>query len=81
MSCIEDAPQSSQTEEVTKHVVTSIADQLETDPLSLPPLARTVDLDALVAVVGSDAVTEVSFTYDGHEVVVDGSGRVNVTDE
>jgi hypothetical protein len=52
------------------------------DPVDLPPLQETVDVDALERLVDSadnDALT-VTFDYCGYEVTVDGDGDVSVED-
>lgn len=60
-------------------VVSAVARATNTDPLSLEPrLCDVVDPDALERVVESEAVSAVTFDYDGHTVVVDGDGTVTV---
>lgn len=64
-------------------VVTAVASVTGEDPCDLPPLARTVDPDALNVLLSSAAVadeTTVQFEYAGQTVVVRGSGEVELYD-
>lgn len=67
-------------------VVTAVADAAATSPLSLDPLARTIDPDALDSLVerlslGSDGTTgTVEFVYHGYDVTVFGDGAVAVSE-
>lgn len=61
-------------------IVREVATVDGVDPAELtPPLYEVIDpdaLDAMVQTVGSDVTVE--FTYRGHAIRVDGSGRVAV---
>lgn len=61
-------------------IVTEIATREGVEPTDLPPLARTVDPDALSTLVdpGSDRSVSVEFTYQGYEVRVEPGGSVHV---
>jgi hypothetical protein len=62
-------------------IVEAVAEAEGVEPVTLdPPLAEVVDPDAVERLVeGSTASDlEVRFTYRGHDVVVDDSGRVQV---
>jgi hypothetical protein len=63
----------------TSHrVVEALATARDVDPLRLnPPLYEVVDVEALDRLVKT-GVTRVTFTYEGHEVRVDGDGTVAV---
>lgn len=47
-------------------------------PESLPPLYDTVDPDALNMLVDGGGDLRLTFTYDGHDVTLDGDGTVTV---
>jgi hypothetical protein len=62
-------------------VVEAVAAAREAEMVEMPPLQRSVDMDALDALLesaprGQDV--RVSFMYDGVPVTVDGAGRVEV---
>lgn len=62
-------------------IVDAVAEAEGVEPVTLdPPLAEVVDPDAVERLVeGSTASDlEIRFTYRGHDVVVDDSGRVQV---
>lgn len=69
-------------ESVTTSVIVSVAAVAGAEPTALPPLQRTVDADALEAVVESahEADTEltVSFGYAGYHVSVGGDGSIRI---
>ncbi|OVE85225.1 HalOD1 output domain-containing protein [Natronolimnobius baerhuensis] len=57
-------------------VITAVANRQGCDPSDLPPLYDAIDPDALDAVFDSTRADgarqgRLSFTYDGHEVVID----------
>lgn len=66
--------------DVAARVVTAVADAEELSPMDLDlPLYEVVDPDALERLVEStDAALEVTFSYLGREVTVDGCGAVSV---
>lgn len=74
------APKETAGDHVASQIITAIADQTATDALDLPPLHEAVDVDALVALVQSEGTSRVVFSYQGHEVDVDGHGNVRVSD-
>lgn len=65
-------------------VVTAVAAARETDPIDLPPLYDSIDVDALDAIVDGaqdrpdDVEGRVSFTYAGLEIAVDFDGWIQV---
>jgi len=68
-------------EPVSEAVVNAVAAAAGTSVLELPPLARTVDPDALEVLVESmsaDPENSVSFAYAGYDVTVTSSGTVDV---
>ncbi|WP_135830284.1 HalOD1 output domain-containing protein [Halorussus halobius] len=82
----------SPSESLSEGVIAAVAAASDTDPLSLvradegdfEPLYSVIDPDALDAIFhGSDSGSRasdgrVTFTYHGHEVQVDGDGRITV---
>lgn len=70
------------------HFVTNVTEAVASsegvDPVELPPLQHTVDCDALECLVESFAPDErgrmarIELSYCGHDVVVNGEGRVQV---
>ena len=64
---------------VSTTVVQAVADARGTAQLALPPLADTVDPDALDALCAEGrAPSSVAFDYAGHRVQVAGDGTVTV---
>jgi len=69
---------------VVEEIATAVAEREGVDPVELrPPLASVVDpesLDRLVASAATDTVEdlEIRFTYQGHEVVVEADGSVEL---
>lgn len=65
-------------------VVQLVAIASDRDPVDLPPLARSVDTDALDAVVDSTLVegdeksVRVSFEYGGYRIVIEPNGVVRL---
>jgi len=70
---------------VAESVVTTVATATDSDPNALDPLYRTVDTDALDALVGGTeshpADLTVSFPYSGHLVVIDGDGSIRLYEQ
>lgn len=62
-------PDAEKGEAVSVSVVQRVADELDADPIALPPLYRTIDPDFLDALPEWGPV-EVAFTYCDHEVTV-----------
>lgn len=74
-------------EPISVRIVRRVAEREGVDPSSLePPLQQVIDPDALESLFrrpgGRPAALagSVEFAYNGHEVVVDSSGDVTVTD-
>ncbi|MDG5762002.1 hypothetical protein QA600_22050 [Natronococcus sp. A-GB1] len=62
-------------------VVSAVADAAGTDPLELPPLSKAINPEALNDLVGaerSSGLESVSFAYAGYDVVVSGTGDIEV---
>lgn len=62
-------------------VVEAVADASGKDPISLPPLQQSVDVDAMNELLGTaDDSTEIvlSISYADHVVVIDGDGTISV---
>lgn len=64
---------------VAEAVVESVAAETDTDALSLPPLAETLDPDALNALVEGLEDGRVAFRYAGCDVTVESDGTVQAT--
>jgi len=70
---------------VSERVVMAVSEARDTDPLELPPLYDVVDPDALDALFASGAGESqagpgnVTFVFDGCEVIVHSDGEVDVT--
>ncbi|GAA0681389.1 HalOD1 output domain-containing protein [Natronoarchaeum mannanilyticum] len=63
-------------------IVDAVAEAEDVEPAALnPPLAEVVDPDALETLLEEPTASEleIRFTYRGHEVVVDESGRVQIS--
>nr|WP_273742503.1 HalOD1 output domain-containing protein [Natrinema soli] len=62
-------------------VVSAVADAEDVDPVELPPLYEAIDPEALNDLCTSrsgSSVGKVEFQYAGHDVVVRGTGEVEV---
>lgn len=68
---------------ITTTLVYSVAAVAGVEPTALPPLHRSLDADALEAILGStrDGEVTVTFTYAGYRVTAhsDGSLRIGET--
>ncbi|WP_225336026.1 HalOD1 output domain-containing protein [Halomicrobium urmianum] len=74
------------TTSLSRAVIDRIAEAENTDPLDLDPLYEVIDpdaLDALPSRIDEDQQSNcrVSFTYHGHKVIADSSGKVMLADE
>lgn len=70
-----------QSELVSTNIVMSVAAVEESEPTELPPLASSVDPDALDDLFGDGVCGRVSFSYAGYEVTIRGEGRLEITPE
>lgn len=61
-------------------LVDAVAAATNNSPTDLPPLYRTVDVDALDAVIsnGASSAAEISFSYAGTEVRLTAAGDIHV---
>lgn len=68
--------------EPSEAVVQQVANSKDVDALDLPPLYRTIDPEALDALVESDGSggteLDIEFVYHGYDVTVTGEGVVRV---
>jgi len=66
-------------------IIATLADVMDTDPVTLSPLHSTVDPDALDALVRvrneTSGDTHVTFTHEGHAITVHSYGVVAITAE
>ena len=80
-----DRGRATSTADVTAVIVRTVAEREGTDPMALPPLYDSVDVEALAAVIDSmdtePSAARVRFSYVGYTVTVDAAGRVMVDDE
>lgn len=67
-------------EPVATAVVSSVAAVAGVEPTALPPLQRSLDVDALEAVLGSarEGTATATFSYAGYRVTADSGGSVRV---
>lgn len=62
---------------VSLRLIKQVADVEQVDPGDLPPLGRTLDLDALDILIESASETlTVTFTVHGYDVIVTGNGSI-----
>ncbi|MHB9288789.1 HalOD1 output domain-containing protein [Halobacteriales archaeon Cl-PHB] len=66
-------------DELVVDVVEAVARSTDSDPLSLPPLNRSIDPEALDAIAEGAGLVELTFTYHGHLVTIDADGAVQVS--
>ncbi|MDG5821782.1 HalOD1 output domain-containing protein [Natronococcus sp. A-GB7] len=62
-------------------VISAVADAAGTDPLKLPPLSNVIDPEALNDLVDcgrNSALRSISFEYAGYDVIVSGTGDIQV---
>jgi len=64
-------------------IIATLADVMDTDPVTLSPLHSTVDPDALDALVharnGAHGDIHITFTHEGHEIRVHSYGVITIT--
>lgn len=60
-------------------ITEAVAESAGTDESALPHLERTIDTEALVAVLDADTMHDLTFSYYDHLVTVTGDGHVQVT--
>lgn len=66
------------TELVSTNVVLSVAAIEDASPTSLPPLAATVDPDAIDDLFVGDVEGRISFCYFGYDVTIHNDGRLSI---
>lgn len=69
---------------VSISIVTAVASRRDVDPTELPPLYEWIDPDALDSLFeptrsGGPRRGRLEFTYDGHDIVVECDGGVEIT--
>ena len=64
----------------SEEIVSAIVEHVDAEPGELRPVSRYVDPDALDALFGDDAGTEItlSFRYEGYRVAVDTTGLIQL---
>lgn len=65
---------------VPERIVTAVADAMDVEPTDLTPLYDTIDPDSLAAVLASESVDRVDFSYHGFDVTAHSDGRVELAD-
>ena len=69
-------------ESITTQVVRKVADIKGTDPTNLKtPLYEVVDPDALEVLCSKSDQIEISFSYEGYDVIVDTPSDVYIRDQ
>jgi hypothetical protein len=71
--------ESASVDELVVRITETVAHASNTDPLALPPLERSVDTEALAALVESDGLRDLTFSYHDHVVTIDGDGDIDLT--
>ena len=66
-------------ERVVDRILSAVADKEGCGKLDLPPLFEAVDPEALETLVEHEATFELTFTYNGYDIVFDDSGEIDVT--
>lgn len=66
---------------VSKQTIQKVSNKTNEDAVELPPLYDAIDPDALNRLIDGMSHGEVSFTYAGHEVVVDSDEEVRLGDQ
>lgn len=65
---------------LTTRIISELADQTDTDPFSLTPIAESIDPDALETLLtgsrGSDV--RVTFRHGGYQITVDSTGSLDI---
>ena len=56
----------------------SIADSEDVDILSLPPLGKVVDPDAIITLLDGEAKVVIEFEYEGYLVSLDSRGETSI---
>lgn len=62
-------------------IVEAVAEVTGEEPAEMPPLQRTIDMDALESLVGErgESSVRLSFEYVGTEVTVESGGTIEVS--
>ncbi|WP_423744333.1 HalOD1 output domain-containing protein (plasmid) [Haladaptatus sp. SPP-AMP-3] len=68
-------------ESISQDVVFEVAEQANVQPNELPPLYDSIDPDALDTVVASNDDLELSFSFAGYRVTIDGEDSVLVRED
>ncbi|SFR74630.1 hypothetical protein SAMN04487947_4121 [Halogeometricum rufum] len=63
---------------VSTNVVLSVAAIENVEPTELPPLASTIDPDALDSLFVEDVSGRISFSYAGYDVTIHAGGRLEI---
>lgn len=64
--------------ELSVRVIEAVADAADADPTTMAPLHESIDPDALDQLIAAGMDGQVSFTFGGHAVTVEGDGTVAV---
>ncbi|ADQ69371.1 hypothetical protein C499_12400 [Halogeometricum borinquense DSM 11551] len=67
-----------QSELISTNIVLTIAAIEETEPTELPPLATTIDPDALDNLFTEDSSGHVTFSYTGYEITIHNDGSLEI---
>lgn len=63
---------------VSREVMETVASELNTDVLELPPLRESIDPDALNTLIRSLSEGQISFGYAGQRITVNSRGEIEL---
>ncbi|WP_363464448.1 HalOD1 output domain-containing protein [Halogeometricum borinquense] len=67
-----------ESELISTNIVLTVAAIEETEPTELPPLATTIDPDALDNLFTEDSSGRVTFSYTGYEITIHNDGGLEI---
>lgn len=70
----------SRSDAIVHRILTAVATHEQCDVLDLPPLSEIIDPDALGRIT-QESNAEITFSYHGYRVSIDGDGHVDVAPE
>lgn len=65
--------------EMATEIVMTVSEQLDVDPLDLPPIQETIDGDALDTMFSGDNRAMIEFSYVDHRIRVEGRSDPTIT--
>jgi hypothetical protein len=79
MATAADSRAATPTDDVILTITEKVASAAGTEFRAMPPLGRTVDPEAIEALVAGDGLWDLTFLYHDHLVTVEGDGNVRVS--